>query len=563
MGAFRAELRRRNPDPSGRRWLFVPYDQLCDRIGPLSREDPRTLGIVVLETSAKGRRRPYHPQKLALVLANLRHFALEQAERGVAVIHRAGPQGYAELLREVAARTGPMRLMEPAERELRVELAPLVSGGLLEVLPHEGWLTPPDALERSQAGPPWRMDPFYRWIRKRTGILMEGGKPLGGRFSFDAENREPWPGEPPPAVEPTFPLDPVKEEVLELVSSSFGEHWGELRPEHLPATAADAGAAWRWAREACLPRFGPFEDAMSVRSTTLFHTRISALLNLHRILPREVVDDALALDLPLASREGFIRQVLGWREFVRHVHRATEGFRKLPPEGPAGDGSRPDAPLGHPAASGVPAGAAAPSGASPGASAPSEAPATPSFLDAHDPLPPVYWGTPSGLRCLDTVVADVHREGYSHHITRLMVLSNLATLLGVEPREITDWFWVAYTDAYDWVVEPNVLGMGTYAAGDLMTTKPYVSGAAYLRRMGDYCDGCTFDPRATCPVTPLYWAFLDRNREALEGNRRMALPLASAAKRSPERRERDRETARRVRERLQAGERVGLEDVEP
>lgn len=514
-GAFARELAARNPDPAGRRWVFVPYDQLSDAMGPLSREDPGTLGIVLVETPAKGSRRPYHRQKLALVLANLRHFALEQAARGVAVRHVAGPSGYGDLLEPLVRELGPLRVMEPAERELRVEVEPLVRSGGLEILPHEGWLTPPDALGRSQDGPPWRMDRFYRWVRRETGVLMEGGSPVGGRFSFDGENREPWKGEPPAATEPEFPLDPVKAEVLELVERRFSGHPGELRPDHLPATREDAAALWRWARERCLPHFGPFEDAMSVASTTLFHTRISSLMNLHRLLPREVLSDVLAMEIPLASQEGFVRQILGWREFVRHVHRATDGFRVLPGGG----------------------------------------------LATGRPLPAAWWGSPSGLACLDRVVSDVWREGYSHHITRLMVLSNLALLLDVDPRELTDWFWVAYTDAYDWVVEPNVLGMGTFAAGDLMTTKPYVSGAAYLDRMGDYCEGCTFDPKGNCPVTPLYWAFLQRHRSRLEGNRRMSLPLASAAKRTEALRERDDRVFRTVSRRLEEGLPVRPEDL--
>jgi len=513
-------------------------------MGPLSREDPRELGIVLVESLGKGRRRPYHQQKLALLLANLRHFALEEAERGVAVRHLAVEGGYREALESVIPELGPLRVMEPAERELRVELAPLVGSGALEVIPHEGWLSPGDALRRSQAGPPWRMDAFYRWVRRDTGVLMEEGKPVGGRFSFDGENRKPWRGDPPAAMEPEFPLNPVKEEVLELVARDFAGHPGELRPVHLPATREDVEGLWAWARNRCLPWFGPYEDAMSVRSTTLFHTRISALVNLHRLLPSRVLRDVAGMELPLAGKEGFIRQILGWREFVRHVHRETDGFRSV---------------SGHLEGRGW-------GGAGSGPGTEDGAGAAPSYLGSDRPLPPVLWGeAPSGLHCLDTVVADVWREGYGHHITRLMVIGNLATLLDLSPRELTDWFWVAYTDAYDWVVEPNVLGMATFAVGDLLTTKPYVSGAGYLDRMGDYCRECAFDPREDCPVTSLYWSFLERHRRALEGNRRIALSLASAGKRSRQRKERDRGVFRLVSRTLAKGERVtpmALQQVE-
>ncbi len=544
MSIFRRRLEERNPDPSGRRWLFVPYDQLTDAFGPLSREPADALGIVLVETLRKGRRRPYHRQKLALLLSNLRHFALEQAERGVAVAHLAGSSSYADLLGPFARERGPLRVMEPAERELRVDLAPLVEEGLLEVVPHEGWLTTEDDFrEGAGASAPWRMDAFYRRVRRRTGILMDEGKPLGGKFSFDTENRKRWKGEPAPAVEPRFTPDEVSQEVVALLDRSFADHPGTLDPERLPATRDEAEALWGWARRECLPHFGPFEDAMSTESRTLFHTRISSLLNLHRLVPARVVRDVEAMEIPLASKEGFIRQVIGWREFVRHVHRATDGFRELPgddgrvggaggakgPDGRADDGNGADA-----------------DGADTGG-------ARPSFFGVSRALPAAWWGTPSGLNCLDRVVEDVWAEGYSHHITRLMVLSNLATLLDVSPRELTDWFWVAYTDAYDWVVEPNVLGMGTFAVGDLMTTKPYVSGTPYIRKMSDYCEGCALDPDESCPISELYWAFLNRHRARLEGNRRLALPLASAARRSEDRQATDARVFDAVASALEAG----------
>ena len=163
------------------------------------------------------------------------------------------------------------------------------------------------------------------------------------------------------------------------------------------------------------------------------------------------------------------------------------------------------------------------------------------MLGADRPLPRAFWpDRPSGLACLDRVVSDVWTEAWSHHITRLMVLCNLATLLEVEPRQLTDWFWVAYLDAYDWVVEPNVLAMGSYALGPLMTTKPYVSGAAYINRMSDYCSTCAFDPKTDCPITNLYWAFLDRHNEILADNHRMRLVLSSLGKRKRSKRDEDR-----------------------
>lgn len=521
--SFARALAAKNPKrKEGRRYLFVPYDQLSSAMGPLSREPASELGIVLLESREKAGRRPYHRHKLAFVLANLRHFALEQAARGVHVVHVASEHGYARALREVVPTVGPLRVQEPAEYELRHELSPLIAEKKLVVVPHEGWLSTEADFAESCPSPQFRMDAFYKHMRKRTGILMNGTKPEGGAFSFDAENRKPWKGEPPAPERPTFPVDDVKREVKELVDRVFHGHPGTVDLEHLPASREDAETAWAFAKGQVLEQFGPYEDAMSVRSSTLFHTRISALLNVHRILPKRVVEEAAASDAKLASREGFVRQVLGWREFVRHVHRISQGFRDLSCSGREV----------------------------------TERPATPSFLGASGPLPPVFWGAAeSGLHCLDHVVRDVWREAYGHHITRLMVIANLATLLDLSPRELTDWFWVAYDDAYDWVVEPNVLGMGTYAAGPLMTTKPYISGAAYIAKMSDYCKSCAFDPKSTCPITRLYWSFLDRHESALAGPR-MAVPLVALRKRSPEDRKKDRETFRWVVETLATGKKL-------
>jgi deoxyribodipyrimidine photolyase-related protein len=553
VSSFYQLINDRKPEPIGRRWLYVPYDQLTDRIGPLARGNPRDLGIVLVENSWKAGRRPYHKQKLALVLANQRHFALEQAARGVAVryVHTHAP--YSQVLSEVVSELGGLTAMRPAERELRADLEPLIADGRLELVAHEGWLTTTEQFQAARSTPPWRMDSFYRHVRRATDILMDGEVPRGGKFSFDTENRRAWSGDPPAPDLPTFPLDDVKSEVGDLVEGRFARHPGRLDLSTLPATSADAQALWGWAQRECLADFGPYQDAMSLGSASLFHTRISGLLNLHRLLPAEVVRQALELDLPLASLEGFIRQILGWREFVRHVHEATDGFRVLPSGSPAvaqrpGDG-------GYAGWAGAP-----------WREDETESPdaldggAAPSALASESPMPSTYWGTPSGLQCLDQVVSEVWGSAYGHHITRLMVLANIATLLDISPRQLTDWFWVAYADAYDWVVEPNVLGMGSFAVGGLMTTKPYVSGAAYIQRMSDYCTSCRFDPKTTCPITGLYWAFLDRHRAQLRDNPRLRLAMASLRKRSEEKRLQDEASFRWVSETLAAGRTLSPED---
>lgn len=511
-----------------KRWIYVPYDQLTDRVGPLREADPRTTGVVFVESAEKAGRRPYHKKKLAFVLSNERHFALELAERGFSVLYLRGAAPIASQLRDASARydLGALTVMRPAERELRAELAS--SGLSLREVAHEGWLTRGEDFASACPEPPFRMDAFYRQARRTLRVLMTPrGVPVGGRFSFDGDNREPWHGTPP--APPRFRCEPddITREVIELVKTRFESHWGALDDYDLPASRDDAERAWGFARTYALPHFGPFEDAISVREPVLFHTRLAPLLNVSRVLPRDLVYDAEREfregRVSLASAEGFIRQVLGWREFVRHVHERTDGFRSL------------------------------------GASVPGAAQGSPAFLSASIPLPKTYWGEhPSGLACLDAVVGEVYRDAYSHHITRLMVLANVATLLGVSARELTDWFWAAYADAFDWVVEPNVLAMGTFATGDVMTTKPYVSGAAYVHRMSDACDDCRFDPTArdpqrACPLPPMYWDFLSRSRAQLATNERMKLPLASEARRTEAQRQHQRAVTERVRAALAQG----------
>ena len=521
MSLFLQQVMEAAPTPNEvreRRWIYVPYDRLTDRVGPL-REAAAATGIVMVESLEKGMRRPYHKKKLALLLANERHFALEQAARGVKVIYVFTRKSFGDGLLTAQAQYGlkGITMMRPAERELRLDLDAARKQGLrLEEVEDSTWLTSEAefdqvfGVEGGKRPRSFTMDRFYRAVRKRSGILMEGGKPVGGKFSYDHENRKPYRGEISVPVRPSYAPDALTAEVLQLVARVFPAHFGSLDGFDLPVTAAQSAETWSFAVTHLLPHFGPWEDAMSSREPELFHSKISALMNLSRVLPRDAVDDVAAAHaaghIPLASAEGFIRQILGWREFMRHVHRATDGYRDL------------QVPV-EKLAKGMYTGAA------------------PTALAAVRPLPAVYWGVTSGLNCMDTVVSQVVREGWSHHITRLMVLSNLATLCGFSPRELTDWFWIAYVDAYDWVVESNVLGMSTFADGGVTATKPYVSGAAYINRMSDYCRGCKFDParstgEGSCPFTALYWTFLERNSDQLSRNQRLAMPYATLGKKT-------------------------------
>ncbi len=524
-------------DLRNRRWIYVPYDRFTDRAGPLTEQSPADTGIVIVESTAKALRRPYHKKKLAVLISNMRHFALEQQQKGVAVLYHHSPMSHGQALLELQARhhLPELTCMTPAERELRVDLSLARQSGLvMAFVPDATWVsTTQDFLTVYGAFEPGRsyvMDRFYRHMRQQTGILMRGAKPIGGRYSFDSDNRKAYRGEVPVPDAPRFLPDTMTEEVIDLVQSTYSHHFGSLKNFDLPCTQSEADAVGDFFFAHLLPHFGRYEDAMREDHLQLFHSKTSVLVNLGRLLAADLIRAAAASAMeeraPLASCEGFIRQLLGWREFMRHVHEQTDGYRRLGTQVAQEETPRAPERSSDMAKQGVLG-----SGSSSGrlSNADPFAGATPSALHASLPLPAVYWGAHSGLHCMDTVVAQVVEEGWSHHITRLMILSNLATLCGFSPRELTDWFWFAYIDAYDWVVEPNVLGMGTYADGGLTATKPYVSGAAYIRRMSNFCDHCSYDPKkatgaGSCPFTALYWTFLARNETTLGSNFRLQMP---------------------------------------
>jgi deoxyribodipyrimidine photolyase-related protein len=526
-----------------RHWIYVPYDRFTDRVGPIAEQAAADTGIVIVESTAKALRRPYHKKKLVVLISNMRHFALEQQARGVAVLYHFSPKSHGQALLELQQSASLPTLVStvPAERELRLDLEAARRSGLgLEFVDDPTWAsTREDFVETYgpyQAGRSYVMDRFYRRMRQKAGVLMEGGKPLGGRFTFDEENRKPFKGQVAVPELPKFAPDAITEEVIALVEETYAHHFGTTRGFDLPCTRADCDAYWRFFLDNMLAQFGPYEDAMRDDELSLFHSKTSVLVNLGRLLPldliRDVEERAVGGAAPMASCEGFIRQLLGWREFMRHVHEQTDGYRLLrdhvsQERETRAQESSPDQTAEAAKAYGI------------GDAGDLYAGARPSALDASLPLPAVYWGVRSGLHCVDTVVAQVIEEGWSHHITRLMVLSNLATLCGFSPRELTDWFWFAYVDAYDWVVEPNVLGMATYADGGLTATKPYVSGAAYINRMSNYCGHCAYDPKrsvgeGSCPFTALYWTFLERNEARLKGNFRLQMPYQSLRGKAPQ-----------------------------
>ncbi len=544
-------------DVKHRRWIYVPYDRLTDEAGPMTEQAAEDTGLVMMEALSKANRRSYHKKKLVLILGSQRQFALEQAARGVKVAYIFTPGIFADGLADATKKYGidRMTIMEPAEREMRLDVEDAIGRGIdLQMVPDATWLSTPDDFTRvfkaEGPGPVSRhhtMDRFYRYMREKTGYLMRGGKPEGGQFSFDAENRKSYRGGPPVPKRSIFEPDEITQEAIATVERTFPKHFGSAAGWNLPLRRADILESWKWALDNLLPLFGPYEDAMATAEPDMFHSKMSAFINISRLLPTRVVTDVVEAAgkglIPLASAEGFVRQILGWREFMRHIHRVTDGYRNV--AAPAEERSAEPKRVARKKREEAKVTLEQQQPAKPPGN---DAGARPSALGAALPLPAAYWGVPSGLNCLDTVVKQVIDDGWSHHITRLMVLSNFATLCGYSPRELTDWFWIGYIDAYDWVVEPNVLGMSTYADGGVTATKPYVSGAAYINRMSDYCGKCRYNPKIAvgpdaCPYTALYWSFLERNEPLLGRNPRMSMPYNTLRKKSAAERQAFRERA--------------------
>lgn len=484
--------------------VLVLGDQLTRQVGPLAGAGPGDVRVLMVESRAILHGMPHHAQKLVLVLSAMRHFAEGLRRDGFEVDYRrhddSAAEDFASAVGDHLSRRGggELVLMTPSDHGVAgpIERAVGEAGGRYREVSNELWATDDDLFDRWAEGRTrLRMEGFYREVRRATGILMEDGEPVGGRWNYDADNREPPDPDGRPPAPPAFEPDAITREAIDEVERDFADHWGEARPFGWPV---DRDAALRALDAFCserLRRFGDQQDAIVTGEPFLWHSTLSVPLNLGLLHPREVVDAALAYAedgrrrIPLASIEGFVRQVIGWREFVHHVYRTRGASMR-------------------------------------GANA----------LQADAPLPPAYWGEPTELRCLATTIEQLRTHGYTHHIQRLMVLGNIAQLVGADPEAVLAWFTATHLDALDWVMVPNVLGMSQYADGGAMTSKPYAAGANYLHRMSDACDACRFDPTRregedACPLTAWYWAFVDRHQERFAGNHRMRMIVAAWRKR--------------------------------
>ena len=468
--------------------------------------DPQVIACFI-EAVDKGASLPWHRQKLVLILSAMRHFADSLRDAGYRVDYRKADSYEAGIT--AAARehgVADVRATEGREWEMvqsldRTASALHAHGIPLTLREDRGFMaTRADFTRWAAARKELRMEFFYREMRRKHGILIEpDGSPTGGAWNFDAENRKPWPKGKvvPPRL--TVAPDAITQQVMARVATWKGR-WGSVDGFALPVTRADARAILEAFMTTRLAEFGPYEDAMQDGEPDLLHSTLASALNVGLLHPREVIARAERAwrdgSAPLSSVEGFIRQILGWREFVRGVY-----WHQMPALREA------------------------------------------NALDATLPLPLWFWapdgeagyenreaGAACEMRCLADSVRAVRDTGRVHHIPRLMVQSNFATLLGVTPAALHRWFWAAFTDAYEWVTLPNVAGMATWGDGGVMASKPYVASGAYVNRMSNYCRNCRYDVKQrsgddACPLNFLYWDFMARHRDRFTAHPRMSMMI--------------------------------------
>lgn len=516
--------------------LWILEDQLAENHPGLGLLDPKTDCLLFIESGARARVLPYHRQRLTLLFSAMRHYAAERRAEGWHVeYHRVEntPQYLPALLehlakiRNISPTLSPrIFLMEPNnffEARAIDKIASALPGGLT-LLPTNLFLVPrQEFADWARGKKRLLMEAHYRRMRTKLGILLdECGEPLGGKWNFDAENRggvADWrkAGSPRPGSPPACKPDQITTEVIETVDKLFATHPGRASDFWLPVTRAESLAWLDDFITSRLGEFGNWQDLMLEGEHTFFHSVISPMLNIGLLHPRECVEkatEALASRrAPLAAVEAFIRQIIGWREFVNGIY-----WLKMP------------------------------------------AYSDNNGLDARRPLPEFFWTGETSMRCVGKCVRQALDTGYNHHIQRLMILGNFFLLAEIDPREVLRWFSALYVDAHDWVMAANVLGMILHADGGFMATKPYAASAAYVSRMSNYCTGCRYRPdRKTgedaCPFNVLYWNFYDRHSARFAHNPRTAMPVRSWLKRAPEERERIVREAQHFLESL-AGERT-------
>jgi len=476
-------------------------DQLSLDLSALEDLDPGRDIVLMMEVVEESTYVRHHKQKIVLVLSAMRHFADLLRQRGVTVdyVRLDAPDNTGSFTTEVrraVRRHRPGRIVVTEASEWRVQAMiegwASVTGMPVEVrVDHRFLASRARFAVWAQGRRGWRMEHFYREMRREHGLLMQGDQPAGGEWNYDQANRKSLPARVVPPARLRFSPDAVTREVMALVEQRFADHFGALAEFGWPVTRADAVRALDDFITHGLPNFGDYQDAMKIGAPFLFHSLLAPALNLGLLSPREVCQAAEAAwrsgAAPPNAVEGFIRQILGWREYVRGVY-----WTLMPNY------------------------------------------ADQNALQATRGLPGFYWTGDTDMRCLQEAVGSTLRYAYAHHIQRLMLTGNFALLAGIAPREIERWYLAVYADAFEWVEMPNTLGMAVFADGGQMASKPYAASGAYINRMSDACSGCRFDVKLksgpnACPFNYLYWAFLIRQKDRLSGNPRMAMPYRTLA----------------------------------
>ena len=475
-------------------------DQLTHDLASLRGLDQADSVILMMEVAEETTYVRHHKAKIVLILSAMRHFAAELEAAGwqVDYVRLDEPDNSGSFTGEVERainrhKAVEIRIVEAGEWRVQKAIESWSNrfGIPVEVLLDDRFICPlPDFFTWAASRRELIMESFYRQQRKRTGLLMEpNGEPTGGQWNFDKDNRAPPPKARPLREPKRFPPDQITQDVIALVEGRFRHHFGNLDSFALPVTGAQARELLADFVAERLPRFGTYQDAMLEGADFLYHSRLSTSLNCGLLTAMEVcraAEDAYRRgEAPLNAVEGFIRQMIGWREYIRGMYW-----------------------LEMPALSEV------------------------NFFENNRELPDFYWTGETDMACCADSVRNTRDNAYAHHIQRLMVLGNFAMLAGIDPAQVADWYLVVYADAYEWVEHPNVLGMSQYADGGRLGTKPYAGSGAYINRMSNYCSGCRYDVKkrvgeGACPFNSLYWDFLARNDKKLRGNRRLWQPYAT------------------------------------
>ncbi len=501
-------------------------DQLSRNLASLQDADPAQDVLMLCEVMDEATYVPHHPKKIALLFSAMRHFAESLRQEGFTVdyVPLDAPENSGSLTGEIMraiARHQPEKLILTFPGEWRVwrmmQQWQEQVGLPVEIREDTRFFCTRDRFQHWAAThKTYRMEFFYREMRRQHGILMRGDMPEGGQWNYDVENRNP--PKQGLQVPPTYhePPDQMTQQVLTLVRERFGHHFGELEPFHFAVTRQGALAALNRFIQQRLPMFGAYQDAMLMQEPWMYHAHISFYLNCGLLDARECVTAAEqayhAGDAPLNAVEGFIRQILGWREYVRGIY-----WLHMPDY------------------------------------------AQMNQLQATRPLPDLYWTGRTRMQCMRQCVEATRRYAYAHHIQRLMVLGNFALLAGLHPEDVNRWYLLVYADAFEWVELPNVTGMVLHADGGMLASKPYAAGGAYIHKMSDYCQSCSYKVAvkhgtSACPFNYLYWDFLLRHRERFQCNPRMAMVYRTLDRMTPERQQTIRQDAARFLTAMDNGE---------